>query len=179
MRRRGIYANVVSTLALLLALSGTAYAVATVTSGDIVNHTIKLKDISELAQFGLLPNTFSGVKDDGGEISGMGDQTVGTLDIAAEGNFVVFAKVWLVNVGGGTATVVCNLDGGVTFDLNHAILGAVGTPGSTESMSFMISEFFDQAENARLICNPQGGTIHVFDLKMTAIEAGGGAEEPL
>ena len=40
MRRRTSYANIASTLALVIALSCTAYAVATVTSGDIVNRTM-------------------------------------------------------------------------------------------------------------------------------------------
>ena len=178
MRVRGTYANVVSTLALILALSGTAYAVATVTSADIVNHTIRLKDINTLAQFGLLPQTQSGIKDDGGSISGMAPVTVATLDIAGEGNFVVLAKMWVVNEG-GPSTLFCSLEGGVTGDLNHFFLAQAGQPGSTESMSFMIGEFFDPAENATIVCHPLGATIHVFDIKMTAIEAGGGAEEPL
>src|SRR5262245_19051798 len=169
MRGRLTYANVVATLALILAMGGTAYAVATVTSGDIVNHTIKLKDINEQAQFGLLPQTQSGIKDDGGSISGSQPVTVATLDISGEGNFIVLAKMWVVNEVGAT-TMFCRLDGGVTFDINHFFLAQAGQPGSTESMSFMIGEFFDSAESAKIVCNPLGGQIHVFDIKMTAIE---------
>jgi hypothetical protein len=178
MAGRRTYANVVSTLALILAMSGTAYAVATVTSGDIVNHTIKLKDISDLGAFGLLPETQSGHKDDGGTIMGSSQVTVATLDIAGDGNFIVLAKMWVVNEVGAT-TMFCRLNGGQTFDINHFFLAQAGQPGSTESMSFMIGEFFDAGESATIVCNPLGGQIHVFDIKMTAIEAGGGAEEPL
>jgi len=179
MRRRLSYANVASTLALILTMSGTAYAVATVTSADIVNKTIKVKDVSEAAVFDLLPATHSGVKDDGGAISGTNVQTVAVLDIAAEGNFVVFGKLWLNNEGGTPVTMFCRLNGGVTFDLNHTALAAAGAAGSTASMSFLVSEFFDQGESARISCDPQGGAVHVFDIKMVAIEAGGGTEEPL
>ena len=42
---KGRYATVASTLALVLALSGTAYAAATVTSADIVDNTIRTADI--------------------------------------------------------------------------------------------------------------------------------------
>ncbi len=43
------YAAVVSTLALVVALSGTAYAVNSVRSSDIVNNTIKTEDMSNRA----------------------------------------------------------------------------------------------------------------------------------
>src|SRR5829696_8926620 len=44
-RTRLTYANVVATLALFVALGGTGYAAAKVTSGDIKNRTIKRVDI--------------------------------------------------------------------------------------------------------------------------------------
>jgi hypothetical protein len=178
MRRRLSYANIASTLALVVALSGTAYAVATVTSADIVNRTIQLNDINKQTMFGLLPNTHNGTKDDGGAISGNDPVVVATLDISKPGNFLVLAKLWLVNNGAAT-TPICRLVGGQTVDLNHTSLSANGVTANTESMSFIISEFFEKDEEAVINCDPQGGSIHVFDIKMVAIEAGGGAEEPL
>lgn len=46
---RGRYANVTSTLALVVALSGTAYAANTIRSGDIVNGQVKRADIANNA----------------------------------------------------------------------------------------------------------------------------------
>ena len=45
--RGGRYANVTSTLALIVALSGTAYAANTVRSGDIVNGQVKRADLAK------------------------------------------------------------------------------------------------------------------------------------
>jgi hypothetical protein len=61
--RSGSYANVASTLALVVALGGTSYAAVaitgkdikngTVTSADVKNKTLKLKDFSSKAKTGL------------------------------------------------------------------------------------------------------------------------------
>lgn len=178
MKVRMSYANVVSTLALVLAMSGTAYAVATVTSGDIVNKTIKVKDISNGAVFDLLPKAAQVVMNDGGVLTGTDPQTVATVDIPSEGNFLVFAKMWL-NSEGGAVTMFCTLVGTATSDLNHVALAAGGAPGSTESMAFDVVEFFDSGGGARIVCDPQGGTVHVFDLKITAVQIGGVDETTL
>jgi hypothetical protein len=49
MRDRLTYSNVVATLALFIALGGTGYAAATITSGDIKNRTIKGGDVKKNA----------------------------------------------------------------------------------------------------------------------------------
>jgi hypothetical protein len=49
MRHRLTYSNVVATLALFIALGGTGYAAATITSGDIKNRTIKGGDVKKNA----------------------------------------------------------------------------------------------------------------------------------
>ena len=172
MKLRLSYANVVSTLALVLAMSGTAYAVATVTSGDIVNKTIKVKDISTGAVLDLLPEGAQVVMNDGGVLTGTDPQTVASVAIPGEGNFLVFAKMWL-NSEGGAVTMLCTLNGLATSDLNHVALAAAGAPGSTESMAFDVVEFFESGGHARILCDPQGGTVHVFDLKITVVQLGG------
>jgi hypothetical protein len=172
------YANVVSTLALVLAMSGTAYAVATVTSGDIVNKTIKVKDISNGAVLDLLPRGAQVVMNDGGVLTGTNSQTVASVDIPGEGNFLVFAKMWLNNEG-SAVTMLCTLNGVANSDLNHVALAAAGAPGSTESMAFDVVESFDSGAGARILCDPQGGTVHVFDLKITAVQIGDADETVL
>lgn len=49
MRDRLTYSNVVATLALFIALGGTGYAAATITSGDIKNRTIRGGDVKKNA----------------------------------------------------------------------------------------------------------------------------------
>lgn len=57
---RGRYATVASTLALVIALSGTAYAVNTVRSTDIVNGTIRTVDVAP-SGLGRSPRLFGQV----------------------------------------------------------------------------------------------------------------------
>jgi hypothetical protein len=172
-RRRLSYANVASTLALVVALSGTAYAAATVTSADIVNRTIKVKDISTGAVFGLLPDGAYAYKDDAGAFSGSSMQVVATVDVPDDANVAVLAKMRINNVGGSDAAVNCVLAGGDSFDVNWVSVAGGGAAGFMANMTFELVEFFDSSEGVTISCNPNGGSIHVFDLKITAFETGG------
>src|SRR5688572_25420853 len=55
MRVRPSYANVASTLALVVALSGTAYAAATITGADVKNNTLTSKDVRSLSMKDFKP----------------------------------------------------------------------------------------------------------------------------
>jgi hypothetical protein len=66
------YANIASTLALFLALGGTAYAAATIGSADIVNNSIRGKDIhnrtiqnKDIASGVLTPRLYGNIASDG------------------------------------------------------------------------------------------------------------------
>jgi hypothetical protein len=66
------YANIASTLALFLALGGTAYAAATIGSADIVNNSIRGKDIHNHTIAGkdiksgvLTPKLYANIASDG------------------------------------------------------------------------------------------------------------------
>lgn len=62
MHHRITYANVLSTLAIFIALGGGAYAAATIGSGDIVNNSIRSKDVKNKGLRGkdLGSNTITG-----------------------------------------------------------------------------------------------------------------------
>jgi hypothetical protein len=165
-RRRLSYANVASTLALVLALSGAAYAAATVTSKDIVNKTIKPVDISANAKKALLPEALLAFRNDAGAFSGNANTTLGTLGLRS-GTWAVTAKMWIRNDGGSSSDVFCSLSSDNDSDIvwSHPAPG-----GGTSSVAFnLLTEGQDRAE---LVCNPHGGTIHAFDLKITGVKVG-------
>ena len=165
-RRRVTYANVASTLALVLALSGVAYAAATVTSADIVNKTIKTADMSSKARKALLPQARQAYRNDGGTLTGNDSIVVGSLGLT-KGSWVVTAKLWLRNDGSGSSDVVCELRSVNDSDI---VWSRIAPSGGIASPSFSLMH--TGSDRAEVICNPNGGTIHAFDLKITAVKVG-------
>ncbi len=80
------YATVASTAALVVALGGTSYAAAQITSSDIKDHTIQVKDIATKAQV-----TAKSVHNDSGTAMTGATKTVLQLNLPA-GKYVVNAK---------------------------------------------------------------------------------------
>jgi hypothetical protein len=165
-RRRITYANVASTLALVLALSGTAFAAAKITSADIVNKTIKPVDMSAKAKKALLPEARQVFKNDAGQFSS--ETTFGGAGLP-QGQWVVVAKLWLENEGTGVHDVLCALTAGNDSDLVWSRLG----PGELSSVGLtLLSSGGSQVVRANVSCTPQGGTFHAYDVKITAVKVG-------
>jgi hypothetical protein len=85
--RSGSYATVVSTAALVLALGGTSYAAAQITSADIKNGTIQTKDIKPAAR-----TTVKSVHNDSGTHLDT-TKTVLSLNLP-KGDYAVFGKAY-------------------------------------------------------------------------------------
>lgn len=170
-RRRLTYANVASTMALLVALSGTAYAAAaSVTSKDIVNKTIKLQDIGLAARSDLLPWVAANGNADAGSISGSGSTTVEHMDLPP-GMYLASGKLWLRN-DSAASNVMCVLTTGtqdIFTDIEWVSLASSGSPGSSLAMSFEVVASEQSAGTVTIACDPHGGTVHVFDVKLTVI----------
>jgi hypothetical protein len=165
-RRRFTYAHVASTLALVIALGGSAFAAAKITSADIVNKTIKPVDISTKAKQALLPQALLAFRNDAGTFTGNGNTTLGTLGLL-NGSWAVTAKVWLRNDGGSSSDVVCSLS---TDNDSDIVWSRLGASGGTSTVAFnLLTEGKDRAE---LVCNANGGTIHAFDMKITGVKVG-------
>lgn len=177
-RRRLTYANVAATLALLLAITGTAYgAPAWITSRDIVNGTIKPVDMNAAVWTAALPPAVSGFKNNFGTITGTAETTVGTISIWP-GDWFVVAKATLWNEAGGTL-VHCYLHAGGDWDIvGEAIESSVATDyGETTALTVVHST--TAYEDVTLTCNPHGGTVHVWDVKITALQLGWLSNNPI
>lgn len=169
-RRRLTYANVAATLALVLAISGTAYAAGWVTSKDIKNFTIKPIDMNPAVWTTALPPAVSGYKDNFGTISGTGETTIGTISIW-QGDWAVFGKVTLWNEGAGT-TVHCYLRAGSDFDVAGEPIESSAATDFGETTALTLVHSAGGAQDVTFTCNPHGGTVHVYDVKLTAIQLG-------
>ncbi len=168
--RRLTYANVAATLALLLAISGTAYAAGWITSKDIKNGTIKPIDMNASVWQTALPSAVSGYKDNFGNITGAGETTIGTLSLW-QGSWVVFAKLTLWNEGVGTI-VHCALRAGTDFDVSGEPIEMNLATDFGETTALTLVHTATGTENVTLSCTPHGGNVHVFDVKMTAVNVG-------
>ena len=175
--RRLTYANVVATLALLIAISGTAYAAARVTSKDIKNHTIKPVDMSSAVWTSVLPPAVSGYKSDFGRVTGTSETTVGTISIRP-GNWFLVAKATLWNEGGATV-VHCRLRAGAESDIAGEPIESSLAADYGETTALTLVYAASAREDVTMTCNPHGGTVHVYDVRMTAIQLGDLSNDPI
>lgn len=175
--RRLTYANVAATLALLLAISGTAYAAGWVTSKDIKNFTIKPIDMNPQVWETALPPTLSVYKNNFGNITGTTETTVGSVTIWP-GNWLIIGKLTLWNEGPG-GVVHCYLHAGADWDIGGEPIEANGMIDFGETMALTLVHAEPDFADVTLTCNPHGGNVHVFDVKLTAIQVGALYNEPL
>jgi hypothetical protein len=170
-RRHLTYANVAATLALVLAISGTAYAASGwVTSKDIKNFTIKPVDMNSTVWTTALPPAVSGYKNNYGTITGTAETTVGTISIWP-GDWLIVAKATLWNEGAGTL-VHCYLHAGADTDIVGEAIEADVAVDFGETTALTVVHSSTVTEDVTFTCNPHGGTVHVWDIKMTAIQLG-------
>jgi len=136
--RSGSYATVVSTVALVVALGGTSYAAAQITSGDIKNGTIQTKDIKPAAR-----TTVKSVHNDNGTHLDT-TKTVLSLNLP-KGNWVVtgkgygysngaYADCWITDQHGNA--VDYSLDNGSGsfsyFTLNNQAVVSLNNTGTVQ-----------------------------------------------
>jgi hypothetical protein len=199
---RGRYATVASTAALVVALGGTSYAAAmitghdikdgTVTTADVKNHNLKLKDLSSGARSGLTgatgatgatgptgatgatgaqgpigPSNAFSVYNDNLTLLTTSPKTVLTLPLQA-GSYVVTAKAVQFHTAGTNTYGYCILAGAGQSDYS------VATPndavGSYAMHTNQIVLTTNAPVNVTLNCQEGSGTNYVYWKKMTAIK---------
>lgn len=157
--RSGSYATVASTAALVVALGGTSYAAAQITSGDIKDGTIQTKDINKSARV-----TVKSVHNDNGTTMGLA-KTVLTLNVP-KGHYLVTSKA----VGHATTTnsyASCSLlapSGNVKDTSDWWAGSAVAGWGTVTNQAVMN---IGNAGTIQLRCS--GGTSILYDKKLTAL----------
>lgn len=180
------YANLTATLALVVALGGTSYAAAQITSAQIQNgtiqnidvkpntlkgdrvkdHSIKYKDLAN----GATTRGFSTFHDAGVSIqsqSGGNDPVVLSLTIPKKGNYVIIGKTWLYTNSGTTFIGRCRLYAGSDFD--QARLRVEGSSGYSPAAMTVVHRFNSPGQ-AQLRCYSFGVNATANDAKITAIK---------
>ncbi len=182
-RRHLTYANVAATLALVVALSGSAYAANLITSrqikngtiqnADIHNHTIKAGKLSRSARSNVYTIKVT-------QASMPAKQTtypLAALQIPGPGRYVLIATMTLDNNGGTyNADITCLLKpvkGNSAYDTSTwATMGISGTPSSYANLALQAVHRYKADAVAEVDCTTLGTNateIDLSDLTFTAI----------
>jgi hypothetical protein len=208
---QGRYATVASTAALVIALGGSSYAAAalisgqniqdgTVTTADVKNHNLKLKDFSSSARSGLtgapgatgatgpqgaqgVPGAqgIQGVQGPAGPSNGFSvfndnaTALTGTYKTVLSlsvpaGSYVVSSKAIAYGNTNGEYAE-CTLGGGGSLDFS------VATPTTSATFGYSMISLQDVVSTASattltLACASNGTTTHVYWKKLTAVKLG-------
>jgi hypothetical protein len=182
-RFRLTYANVIASIALFIALSGTSYAAIhitskqiknnTIRSADIRNYTIRAKDIKKgvLSSAHAAPlnsAAFEANRDAGP--SGVGPAqsytNVASLDVAP-GAYIVFGKIDLQSDAQDSSR--CRLTAESSVDESNRGLRANGTG---EAHNLQLAHTFNSAGPITLSCRTSAGHWTASDTKILAVKVG-------
>jgi len=179
--RRGSYANIASTAALVVALGGTSYAATMITSHQIQDGTVRNRDIRT--------NTIDGtrVRDGGLDVSDLAPDaqsaayavyhdedvtvpsaSVGTmlsLTIPRAGAYGVAAKLEGTYYGSTSSWISCGLSAGSDTDYSGASLAA----NSTETLPLQIVHTFAAGDTVQVRCDAGSADVDAKNIKITAV----------
>lgn len=156
----GRYATVASTFALVVALGGTSYAAAQITSGDIKDGTIQTKDIS----VGARTQVHQVHNDNGTTMSGS-DKTVLSIHVG-KGAFALTSKVQAF-YSGTSPYVNCSLVGpSGTLDTAYWYDGGISGYGEVTNQAVVNTS---SPTNIQLNCNGSNASIYYKKLQSTRV----------
>lgn len=186
-RPSATFANVTSMLALLVAVSGGAYAANTVRSTDIKNGQVKTVDLAKNAVTG--PKVKNGsltradiggaltrayvTRDTSAAFTNLATSTSTTLRSLAlpPGSYVVTAK-FLANSNNGTKfSLACTLAGSdQTEDFADGLTLGDAAGDDREIVSMLITPTFATSGQVSLSCNPGTASMNVGKSAITAVQ---------
>ena len=158
---QGRYATVASTAALVVALGGTSYAAALVTSSDIQDGTIQTKDLNPNARVSV-----KSVHNDNGTLMDGSNKTVLTTNVKA-GSYVVSAKVQAFpNTTSPFVNCWITGPGGTTLDTGYWYLsGQYGYGEITNQAAFTTAG----ATTVQLNCSGSNASVYYKKLSVTRV----------
>lgn len=170
--RSGRFASITSVLALVVAVSGAAFAAATVTSADIVDKTIKKRDISTATRNQLLPKVFSGFHDSPIQAQNNLTTPIAALDVP-KGKYMIVGKAQLFLNVNTPVDIHCRLQAGGDFDEARMTLEAnSGGVINHGTIPFNLVHTFASPGTIEVFCNSFGVDVDVSWIKITATRVG-------
>jgi hypothetical protein len=182
-RFRLSYANVIASIALFVALTGTSYAAVritgkniknnTVTSKDIKNYSLQAKDLkrgllTSAAATPLASSAFQASRDAGPSSVAPSQSYTGVAGLAvAPGSYVVFAKVDMLSDQQDSSR--CRLTAETGLDESNRGLRANGTG---EAHNLQLAHTFTAPGEISLSCRTSAGNWSASDTKILAIKVG-------
>ncbi|WP_309646799.1 hypothetical protein [Nocardioides sp.] len=186
-RPSATFANVTSMLALLVAVSGGAYAANTVRSSDIKNGQVKTADLANNAVTGKKVKNGSLKRADiGGPLTRAyvtrdtsatftnlptsTSTTLRTLDLPG-GSYVVTAKFLANSNNASKFSLACTLTGSdQTEDFADGLTLGDAAGDDREIVSMLITPTFAAAGQVTLSCDPGTASMNVGKAAITAVE---------
>jgi hypothetical protein len=156
----GRYAAIASTAALVVALGGTSYAAAQITSGDIKDGTIATKDLAKKTKIGVK----SAHNDNGTSMDGT-TKTVLSVNVKP-GKYVVDAKaVAFYTANGAYASCAIIAPNGNTVDTSWWYAGSAGQGYGTLANQAV----FSTSSTGTVQLNCYGGSSTLYYKKLTVM----------
>ncbi|HSV37702.1 MAG TPA: hypothetical protein VLI04_02980 [Nocardioidaceae bacterium] len=188
---RTTYANVAATLALAVSLSGTAYAAATIRSGDIVDGQVKTRDLAKNAVKSAKVKDGSLLRKDlkagqADPIAYHARETdpsfqnlptstpvqLGSINVPA-GKYVVFAKALVNSNTDAFSKIFCSLTGSDEVDdFSDGLTMGSATTDDREIISLAIAPTFATAGTIALTCTSELTSANAGKIAITAIKVG-------
>jgi hypothetical protein len=158
--RKGSYATVVSTAALVVALGGTSYAASLITSSDIKDGTIQTKDLNPDARI-----TAKTVRND--HVTALGStKTVLSMNLS-KGTYVLNSKaVAMYTAGSAFANCALSDPNSTTLDYSYWYAGPSGTGYGTLADQAVVT--VGATGTYQLNCS--GSNANLIEKKLTAVK---------
>jgi hypothetical protein len=191
-RRRVTFANVISLIALFVALGGTVYATGVINGkavkkGSLPGNRLRPDSISgkQVNEAGLALPAFSKAYASStkgpiilpGEFGGWGGgtETLPELFQLEPGSYVVIAKVRVIQTQASATHVNCNINSRLDDDYNRVSLGPAGSGSDEASISLQYTHSTPTGASVIWRCWTDGvwDSVEARDAKLTAIKVAG------
>jgi hypothetical protein len=191
-RRRITFANVISLVALFVALGGTVYATGTINGKTVKKASLpgnRLRPDSitgrQVNEAGLALPAFSKAYSSStkgpiilpGESGGWGGgtETLPELYELEPGSYVVIAKLRVIQTQASATDVSCNINSALDDDFNRVALGPAGSGSDEASISLQYTHSTPIGASVIWTCWTDGvwNGVEARDAKLTAIQVAG------
>ena len=188
-RRRITFANVISLLALFMALGGTVYATGVINGKTVKKESlpgnrlrpdsVTGKQVNE-ASLALPAASRAFTTSAKGPFAFTYGAASATLCCMPAGSYVVDAKLWVRQTQNADAHVHCNINAGPAGhdDFSEVALGPSGTGSDEALIALQFTYTSDIPTSAYLYCVQNGPGIEARDVRITAVQVADIVERP-
>lgn len=176
--RKGSYANVTATAALVVALGGTSYAAGLITSAQIKNNTVasidvkdrtlKTKDLAPKARTAAYASYHDAGRSISTQVSGQ-DPVILSLNVPA-GSYAFNASTYINNTADSPVLIRCILRAGADFDdKRHLVMADLPGGADYATVASQVVHTFNAPGTVTFSCYSFGNAATATSTKITGI----------